>query len=492
MFATIELPEFSLQSILRHESAAEDSSPAVLVDTSGRKPLVKQRNQAARAAAIEIDMSLSQAQARAPQVRFFRPSQTAEANASKLLFNLAYAHSPFLEETLPGLWTLDLKGLPGKLQAPTAQTLRQELAAHGLHARIGLAPTPDTALFAARAAPPPDFCLLAQDLAAFRRRNLIHIACPSGKLAHILHQWGIHTLEQLVALPRPAVQRRLGAEGGQIWDQAAGKTTRVLRIQHPPHRFEEKIELEYAINNLEALLFILRRFLDSLSLQLQTCGKAAQALKLELQQEDELTAPYCQRFELPEPTQNADRLFRMLHLHLGQLQLEHALIGVQIELEPVNPPHRQEGLFHTSLRDPWRFHETLTQLTGLLGSGHMGSPRTVAGHKPGSFELVPLPDNIPPLPVNSDAPGPAAPLRRFRPPIPADVRVDGQTPGFLRSPIAKGYIRETRGPWRYSGHWWESAQSWSQEEWDVALDNGGLYRLSHTPDQQWHLEGVYD
>jgi protein ImuB len=57
-----------------------------------------------------------------------------------------------------------------------------------------------------------------------------------------------------------------------------------------------------------------------------------------------------------------------------------------------------------------------------------------------------------------------------------------------------GVVRQTAGPWRTSGEWWAST-AWSRDEWDIALDSGGLYRLYcvHAPQRaNWFLDGSYD
>jgi len=48
------------------------------------------------------------------------------------------------------------------------------------------------------------------------------------------------------------------------------------------------------------------------------------------------------------------------------------------------------------------------------------------------------------------------------------------------------------GPWKTSGDWWAST-AWNREEWDIALDDGALYRIyEETETSQWFVQGIYD
>jgi protein ImuB len=83
-------------------------------------------------------------------------------------------------------------------------------------------------------------------------------------------------------------------------------------------------------------------------------------------------------------------------------------------------------------------------------------------------------------------------IRVFRPALEARVRLAERTPKDVLAAGVKGNVVRSAGPWKTSGEWWADT-AWSREEWDVALDDGGLYRIyqeSQTLD--WFVQGVYD
>jgi protein ImuB len=61
-----------------------------------------------------------------------------------------------------------------------------------------------------------------------------------------------------------------------------------------------------------------------------------------------------------------------------------------------------------------------------------------------------------------------------------------------------GAVASAAGPWRTSGEWWKvgaerSPQSWSRDEWDVALADGGIYRIYRDRSRdQWFIDGIVD
>src|SRR6266540_5564559 len=98
----------------------------------------------------------------------------------------------------------------------------------------------------------------------------------------ILHKWGIHTLGQFAALDREQLGARLGPEAVRMWERANGQSNRVLKLIRPPESFEENFEFENEIETAEPLLFMLRRFLEQLSLRLSALYLVAKELMLRI------------------------------------------------------------------------------------------------------------------------------------------------------------------------------------------------------------------
>ncbi len=315
-------------------------------------------------------------------------------------------------------------------------------------------------------------------------------AAPPPALAQILAGWGVHTLGALTDLPRADITLRLGAAGAALWARAAGETTRPLHPVSPPREFSGAFAFEDAVETLEPLLFILRRLIDRLTLELTAAGFVAEELSLALTLADEST--HTRTFRLPEPSAAPDLLFRALLTHLESIHTPSPIAALHLHVTPVRPLVRQHGLFDTSLRDPHGFSESLARAVAVVGSGRVGTPQRADTHRPDAFALSPPASVIPPA-----APPPlhaalGLPLRRFRPPLPTNVELVGHAPAFVWCDYAHGPVASTRGPWRGSGEWWETDRSWEREEWDVALADGcGLYRLLRTP-TGWFIEGEYD
>ena len=494
MFAVIFLPQFALQSALRHEPT-QWSNPIALVDPMRSTPTVCDFTSAAGTGGITLNLTPTQAVARCESVVVRHRSPTLEAAATDALIQCAYGFSPHIESTAPGVATLDLRGLSRLVGSGSeslivwAGDLKKTLLDQGLRANIGLGPTPNLAQHAARWGSGLEVVLEAKEFVAGLPVAALD---PSADAASILDKWGIRKVGELLALGQEALADRLGLEALALFSAASSSAMRPLHPTRPAERFEESFEFDPEIETLEPLLFILRRFADQLCSRLEFTGVVAESVLLRIK----LESGECleRSLRVPQPTRQADILFRMLSTHLESVRTKAAIVSVGLAISPVKPQQRQFGLFETVLRDPQQFQETLARLTALMGADRIGTPVRENSHRPDAFKLIPPDFENSPATVGHQRPAlmevPA--LRKLRPAVDAEVASDpvsGQ-PVSVRCSVADGKLKVTIGPWRSSGLWWESTP-WSREEWDAATARGKTVRLVHQS-TGWTIEGLVD
>ncbi len=486
-FAAISLPQFQLQAALRLREEAW-AEPVAVLDGSTEKGRVLEMTATAAASGVLRGMASTQALARCATLRVMPRAAAQEHALAALLLEGAHALSPFVEATGDGVCTVDLRQLKNDDWEPWARGVVQRFAALELRACVGVATNPDLAALAAARAEP---VLVVQHPGAFLAGIAIAEVDAPPELVAVLRDWGIGHLGALAKLPRSEITERLGPAAGDLWERASGRSHRELCYARPAEVFFETFDFEQPIDTTEPLLFILRRQLDQLTLRLREAYRAAGKMTLTIALEN-TAATYERAFTIPSPTTDAEVLLRILHTHLENLRLEQQPIGLRLLIEPVIGAASQHQLFESALRDPNRFGETLARLSALVGAGNVGVVKMDDTHRPDSFQLVDpqfekLTASTEATPSESRATG--LPLRRFRPPFPAQVHLRRYLPAFVFSEKAHGEIAEAAGPYRASGTWWDR-EAWTAEEWDIALTDGALYRLSKQGDA-WFVEGCY-
>ncbi len=485
MFAVILLPNFRLQAALRFREEM-DAQPVALIDQQKPKAGVLEISESAALAGVMPGQTSPQALARCARLTILSRSLGEERSARAALLEIAAALSPEIEATADGFCTANLRGLRVIDWQALGAGVVAGLASLRLHAQMGIGPNPDLAFLAARHARP---VLVVQSPAAFLANLALHELDPAPELLALLCDWGIHNLAQITSLPRGDLVDRLGPEAGRLWERAAGQMERPLRIVRAAEEFSEAFDFEHEIDTAEPVLFLLRRFLDQLALRLGNACRVAGQMTLTLPLAN--GSAYERTFTVPSPTADVDVLFRILHTHLDGLRLDHCATGLRLVVTPTCAERQQFQLFETPLRDPNRFGETLGRLAALVGEENVGVVEALDTHRPDSIRLrAPRFHELGNAATPADDFAVGLPLRRYRPPVAAQVRVVKHQPVGLESAGVCGAIRAVLGPYRASGGWWESDR-WSTEEWDVEMEEGGLYRLARVG-REWRIEGSYD
>jgi protein ImuB len=483
MFAVILLPNFRLQAALRFREELH-ARPVAIVEENDPKAGVLEINGAAAAAGVTTGQTSTQALARCAALTIIPRALAQEHAAQSALLEIAGTLSPEIEATADGFCTANLRASREKDWAALGARVVENLAALRLRAQVGIAANPDLAFIAARHA---RAVLVVQTPQNFLANLALHELDPAPDLLAVLGDWGIRNLAQLTSLPRGELMDRLGPEAAQLWERAAGKTERPLRLVRAAEEFSEAFDFEREVDTSEPLLFILRRFLDQLALRLGNAYRVAGRMTLTFALAN--GSAHERTFTVLSPTADVDVLFRILHTHLDGLRLDHCATGVQLRIEPARAERQQFQLFESPLRDPNRFGETLGRLAALVGAENVGTAEVLDTHRPDSFRLrEPRFHELNVVAWAEDF-STGLPLRRWRPPVPAEVRVVRHRPAFIVSEKVRGIIRDALGPYRASGAWWER-DVWATEEWDIETD-GGIFRLRRDR-REWVVEGSYD
>ncbi|MEP6715201.1 MAG: hypothetical protein ABJC09_06480 [Terriglobia bacterium] len=407
-----------------------------------------------------------------------------------LLVECARGFSPHIEEIPPGTVIFDVRGLTA-LYGPPSSLAREIERLVGIPANLAIATNPDAAMHAARGFRGITVIEPGEEAAVLAPLPL-NLLEGSPKIAEILDLWGIRTFGDFAKLPPLGVAARMGQEGADLQCLARGEGHRQLRPLEDPLEFQAELELDYPVDLLEALAFILARLLNDVCGRLAARSLATNEIRLRLLLEN---APeHTTALRLPVPMLDQKTFLRMLQLDLNGNPPAAPVLKVHLAAEPVKPRRTQHGLFIPTSPEPEKLELTIARVRHLVGHGRVGTPRISDTHRPDAFTMHGFaPAEAAAAVATLDPPAlPRLCLRRFRPPRYAQVLVVNHQPVRVISQGISGRVTMAKGPWRTSGEWWRS-DAWNREEWDVALETGSVYRIFLELDaNRWFVEGSYD
>ncbi len=409
---------------------------------------------------------------------------------------LAFEFSPTVERTAPDTVTFHAAGLDrlfGALQ-DLAAAIARRAAETGCKANLALAANPDAAICAARGFSGVSI-VPEGDEAKYLGRLPLALLGPTPELQETLERWGIRRFQELAALPPLGIAERLGPEGLRLRELARGEAERKLAPLAEPLRFADEIELEYPVDLLEPLAFLLARLLNGLTTRLATRALATDELRLRLKLESRAT--HERTLRLPVPALDPKAFLKLLQLDLDAHPPPAPVVHVWLGMNPVKPRAAQNGLFLPLSPEPVKLELTLARIRSIVGEDRVGSPELVDTHRPdaqkGDRRIFPASATTIERhrSCRENASVPFLALRMFRPPRAARLTLASGQPSFLAAAGGiRGKVLEFAGPWRTSGDWW-TTDPWARDEWDIALSDGALYRIYCSP-RGWFVEGSYD
>ena len=552
-FACIYIPDFLVQAVVRAEPALRGQAIALI---SGNPPLWSVV--AANPAALELDVQLGMTKSQAAEfrgVQVCHRSESQERAAHVAMLDVAWSISPRVEDTAADTIVLDLEGLSSLLGSDEniANELARRASSIGLNPHISVASQMEAAILAARG-----FSGITVIPAGEERSKLsslpVDVLPGSAEVLEILERWGVDTLQALAALPVLQLSERLGQEGVRLHELACGARQRALVLAQLTSHFEEELELDDAVEELEPLSFLLGRLLDQLCARLEMRALAARAIYVSFELEPSFEKDfqvlrentrkkaaakrYTKTLTLPVPLRNSKTLLKLLRLQLQADPPSAPIQKIKMAADPAAPRVAQNGLFVPCAPDPEKLELTSARLAKLVGEGNLGSPELLDTHRPENFRMTRFAGSVEPskrrrigkeslqglkpnestshtwglkspppketLPSKEKA-NPLSGFRVLRPALPVGVELREEQPARICLRGEYGKVVAVSGPWRSSGDWWQE-DAWRQDEWDLAIEfssrrgqsknappQGGVYRIYYDALRQgWFVRGLYD
>src|SRR6185369_1552257 len=490
--ACLVVPDLPVAAV-RRADPDRAGRPLALTDAPGPHVRIVAASADARALGVRPGRhTAAQARALSGDLIICPRDRAAEESARRALVDVAASLADRIELAPDGTVYLDAAGathLVGS-EAGLATALVARAARIGLEARAAVASSMITARLAAHHGHGTEV------VAAGTARGFLAplpLAClePPPAVAETLARWGIRTLGDLGRLPVEEVATRLGPDGAALVRGARGEDERPLAPQSFVGAVEEAMALEYAIDNVEPLLFSLHgmalRAIERIGLAGTGCAELGLALELDDRSRDARTIP------LVAPTRDVKTLLTCLRVDVEARPPRAAIVRVVLTLVPARVRATQLGLFTPAGPAPERLATTLARLGVLCGTGRVGVPVAMDSHRPGDASVAPFVlDTVAATPNGEGATACRLVIRALRPPRPLEVFTERDAPSFVRGSGLGGRVVGVAGPWRIATEWWSDAVC-LRDYYDLELTDGGIYRcFRDRRSGAWFVDGAYD
>jgi protein ImuB len=310
--------------------------------------------------------------------------------------------------------------------------------------------------------------------------------------AETLALWGIRTLGELAELPAVDLSARLGQSAHTARNLALGVHKHVFLPIETALLLQEFCEFETPVEQMDSLLFVGARMIDSLVVRAVTRAQALASFDLELH----LEGGHAHRLAIRPALPSVDRKFllKLMQLEIAAHPPFLAVVSLKLTAEAGQSSKVQLGLFAPQLPEPSRLDVTIARLKGIVGEDRVGSPVLEDTHCADSFHISSF--TAANHPDERKYGKPCIALRRVRPPLIVRVVLSSDQPAIFHDGQQSYKVTASFGPWRSSGCWW-ALKSWDNDEWDVLVESNGGKALAcllvnDRHKHEWRLEAFYD
>ncbi len=304
---------------------------------------------------------------------------------------------------------------------------------------------------------------------------------------NVFNDLGIRSVEDLLAVPRSDLIGRYGQGFENVINTIEQKSTSILTPNVKENQVSWNYDLEASVENFEQLTFVLNHGLGQLFEQVEHCGFSTEHLDILFKLKNKTEKAY--EVKTSFPTLERTFWLKLINLRASLDPPEAEIMSVNIIAYFARPRASQRGLYAVSRPEPESLLLTANKLKKLVGEDNVGTPVLLDQRLSQPFALDG--DKLPTGRESLDAArvDPIIAFSYFNPPLGAEVLVRDGRLVFIKTKFFSGHVIEYSGVWKANSKWWET--SWKTQEWDVEVENNGVYRLCKV-NKEWFLAGEYD
>jgi nucleotidyltransferase/DNA polymerase involved in DNA repair len=291
----------------------------------------------ASAYSVRPGIPVRQAQQRCPQATVYSPDPELSQRLQQLIASALYDLAPVVEVRLDGVALLDLAGVPNLRDAVREARLRLKIAAQ-TEPRLGFAPGPFAARMAAMQAAPGR--LFKVDSAPeFLAPLPISTLDLDQEQTERLDLLGLRTLGAVAQVGPRRLESQLGPAGRRAVLLARGEEPEWLDAWMPPKFTSAHRQLEPAVEDREALLFVARGLCEDLGRELGLRGAGAKKVRVKLVTE---SGPEQRESLVRHTLSSGPELFGLVSSWLKEWRPRAPIIELRIELPELEPAGRRQ------------------------------------------------------------------------------------------------------------------------------------------------------
>jgi hypothetical protein len=380
-----------------------------------------------------------------------------------------------------------LIGKPQKIMTAIAKMMET----HGVTGNVVVHPVLDTAILLAQSR--KGIAVTAERLRELDQQQLELGQLPLFDLPlepdtlTILQTLGIRQIGELRKIPADELISRYGKNFIKVLDIINEQSRRPLIPNIKERQISWEPELDDPISDFEQLMFLLDHGLSELLVSVHRNGKSTELIEICLLPENKSVKLY--EVKSSRPTLDKSFWMKLIYLKISSDPPPSAILGLKTILKFTPPRPTQKGLYAVTRPEPENLLLTVNKIKKLLGEKNVGVPVLLNSRLPEAFELnaEKMPEGLEKSEIEIEKP--LVGFYYYVPPLKAQVLIRRKQLIYLKTSRFAGRVAEYSGVWKRSSRWW--GNPWRIYEWDVELENLGVYRLIRRA-KDYFVIGEYD